>query len=179
MIELFLLALALSMDAFAVSVGLGSKKHPESRHLALLAAAYFGLFQGMLPWFGYLGGQAILGHYESALSWVAFGLLLVVGLKMIHDSLNPDDETVGRVSHRVMLVLAIATSLDALAAGFSLPLLQTDPWLSCLVIGLTTFVCSWSGVWLGRQAGIHWQHKATFAGGLVLIMIGFKILLSH
>ena len=153
--EIIALALALSMDAFAVSVGLGSRKHPEARHLAWLAAVYFGLFQGLLPWVGYLGGQAIFGRHELVLSWVAFGLLLLVGANMIRESLGPDDEPVGRVSHQVMLVLAIATSLDALAAGFSLPLFQPDPWLSCVIIGLTTYICSWLGVWLGRQANDH------------------------
>jgi putative Mn2+ efflux pump MntP len=177
MIEVILLALALSMDAFAVAVGLGSRKHPESRHLSLLAALYFGLFQGILPLFGYLGGQLILGHFTSLLNWVAFGMLMIIGLKMLHEAWLAEEQEVGYVSHRVMLMLAVATSLDALAAGFSLPLMAPSPWLSCVVIGLTTFACSWLGVQLGRKAGIHWQHKATFAGGCVLILIGIKMVL--
>ena len=179
MIEVFFLAVALSMDAFAVSIGLGSKPHARSRRLALLCAAYFGVFQGVMPLIGYLAGTSVLGWVEVYAPWIAFLLLAVIGGKMIFESFGEGvEEDIRRVSHRVMLLLALATSIDAMAAGFALTLLDVGPLLACLTIGLATAVFSWGGVAIGRRGGTWLESKAELLGGVVLVLIGLRILLA-
>ena len=179
MIEVFLLAIALSMDAFAVSIGLGSKQTHKPAALALLSGVYFGLFQALMPLIGYLGGKGLLGWVESYAPWVAFLLLLFVGGKMIYESFAEGiEEDIAAITHKVMLMLAIATSIDAMAAGFALTLLDVGPFLACLIIGLTTFAFSWGGVYIGVKSGTWLENKAELLGGIVLILIGLKILLT-
>jgi len=212
MIEVLLLAIALSMDAFAVAIGLGSKeglgsktglgskaglgpsanptpKHsqglknePQLRDLALKSACYFGVFQGLMPLVGYLAGHSVLGWVNTYADWIAFGLLLLIGAKMVFESFSEGiEEDIRQVSHRVLLTLAIATSVDALAAGFSLTLLPVNPLLACAIIGVTTFGFSWLGVYVGnhasRKSGTKLESRAELAGGVVLILIGFKFVL--
>ena len=178
MFEITILAIALSMDAFAVSVGLGSKQAKPWRVMALLAAGYFGVFQGVMPLFGYLGGRSVLGWVESFAPWIAWFLLLLIGAKMIYESLEEGNEDdIAQITHKVMFTLAIATSIDAMAAGFSLTLLPVNPLLACLIIGVVTSVFSALGVWVGKVSGTWLESKATLLGGIVLILIGFKILL--
>jgi len=179
MIEAAVLAIALSMDAFAVSVGLGAKQQPTSRKLAMQCACYFGIFQGLMPLIGYLGGEGVallIGDYTS---WLAFVLLVLIGAKMLYESFSNDaEDAVSSLSQRVMLMLAVATSIDAVAAGFSLTLLSIPPLVSCLLIALTTFLFSYVGVYIGKQSGTWLESKAELFGGLTLILIGFKLLLS-
>ncbi|MFU8765404.1 MAG: manganese efflux pump MntP family protein [Haliea sp.] len=178
MIEVFFLAIALSMDAFAVSIGLGSKPHARSRQLALLCAVYFGVFQGGMPLIGYLAGTSVLGWVDLYAPWIAFLLLALIGGKMIFESFGEGvEEEIRRVSHRVMLLLALATSIDAMAAGFALTLLDVGPLLACLIIGLATAVFSWIGVTIGRRSGTWLESKAELLGGVVLVLIGLRILL--
>jgi len=188
MIEVLLLAIALSMDAFAVSIGLGSKagsgakSQTQLRSLAFKSACYFGVFQGLMPLFGYLGGHSMLGWVEAYAHWIAFALLLLIGAKMVFESFSEGiEEDISQITHRVLLMLAIATSIDALAAGFSLTLLAVNPLLACAIIGATTFGCSWLGVYVGhhasRKSGARLESRAEMAGGVVLILIGFKFLL--
>ncbi|OEY67562.1 manganese efflux pump MntP family protein [Marinobacter sp. X15-166B] len=178
MTEVLILALALSMDAFAVSIGLGSKQAKVTRALPLQAAVYFGLFQGIMPLIGYLGGRGVLGWVEGYAQWVAFGLLMLVGGKMIYESVAEGiEEDIAQITHKVMLILAIATSIDALAAGFTLTLLAVNPFVACAIIGLTTSIFSWAGVFVGDKSGTWLESKAELLGGVVLIVIGFKILL--
>lgn len=179
MIEVILLALALSMDAFAVSIGLGSKKKTQPMSLALMAGLYFGLAQGVMPFLGYLGGKGVLGWVESYAPWIAFGLLTVMGGKMIYESFTDGvEEDIAHITHRIMLILAIATSIDAMAAGFALTLLEVGPLLACLTIAATTFVFSFAGVFVGVRSGTWLENKAELFGGVVLLLIGLKILLS-
>lgn len=179
MIEVLLLALALSMDAFAVSIGLGSKHQRKPMSLALMAGLYFGVFQGLMPLFGYLGGKGVLGWVEAAAPWVAFLLLVLIGGKMIYESFAEGvEEDIAVITHRVMLILAIATSIDAMAAGFALTLLEVAPLLACLIIGITTFLMSMVGVYIGVRSGTWLEDKAEFLGGVVLICIGLKMLFS-
>ena len=179
MIELIILALALSMDAFAVAIGLGSKRMRSSASLALIAAVYFGLFQGVMPLLGYLGGQGVFGWVEGYAPWLAFLLLLLIGGKMIYESVSEGiEEDIAIITHRVMLILAIATSVDAMAAGFTLTLLPVNPWFACALIGVTTFIFSAIGVFVGARCGTWLESKAELLGGVVLIMIGFKVLLA-
>lgn len=178
MLEVIILAVALSMDAFAVSIGLGSKKTGRAKGLAWMAGLYFGLFQALMPLIGYLGGRGVLGWIESYAHWMAFGLLTLVGGKMIYESFAEGvEEEIAIITHKVMIMLAIATSIDAMAAGFALTLLDVNPFAACLIIGVTTFGFSWTGVLIGRRSGTWLESRAELLGGAVLILIGFKILL--
>lgn len=177
MIEVLLLAFALSMDAFAVSIGLGAKQNSEYRSLALKAGLFFGVFQAIMPLLGYLGGKGVLGFVSSYASYIAFGLLLLIGAKMIYEGVNEGvEEEIAKITNKIMLTLAIATSIDAMAAGFSLMLLPLNPLLACGIIGLTTFVISFIGVYVGKLTGTWLESKAEIFGGVVLVVIGFRIL---
>ena len=179
MIEVLLLAIALSMDAFAVSIGLGSKHKLKPTSLALISGAYFGLFQALMPLIGYLGGKGVLGWVEEYASFLSFLLLVLIGVKMIYESFAEGiEEGIANLTHRVMLMLAIATSIDAMAAGFALNLLDINPFIACFIIGVTTFIFSYIGVFIGFKSGTWLESKAEFFGGVVLILIGLKILLA-
>jgi putative Mn2+ efflux pump MntP len=178
MAEVFILAVALSMDAFAVSIGLGAKHNNKTISLGIIAATYFGLFQGVMPLIGYLGGKGVLSWVESYASWIAFLLLLLIGIKMIYESFSEGiEEGIAKITHRVMFLLAIATSIDAMAAGFSLTILNVNPFIACFIIGMITFFFSGLGVYIGSKSGTYLESKAELFGGLVLILIGVKILL--
>lgn len=175
MFEVIVLAVALSMDAFAVSIGLGSKG--SVRGLGLKAGIYFGVFQGLMPFVGYLGGRGVLSRVDAYTHWIAFGLLALIGAKMIYEGMQEGiEEDIKAITHKVMLILAIATSIDAMAAGFSLTLLDVDAYLACLIIGMTTFAFSWAGVLIGKNSGTWLESRAEIFGGTVLILIGIKIL---
>jgi putative Mn2+ efflux pump MntP len=178
MIEVLILAVALSMDAFAVSIGLGSKHLQRTKSLALMAAIYFGLFQALMPMIGFLGGKGVLGWVEEYAHWIAFFLLMLIGGKMIYESVSEGiEEDIAQITHKVMLILAIATSIDAMAAGFTLTLMEVNPFLACGIIGITTFLFSWIGVFVGAKSGTWLESKAELLGGVILILIGFKLLL--
>jgi putative Mn2+ efflux pump MntP len=178
MIEVIILAIALSMDAFAVSIGLGSKRTKKTSSLALSAAIYFGLFQALMPLVGFLGGKGLLGWVEGYAHWIAFFLLMLIGGKMIYEALSEGiEEDIAQITHKVMLILAIATSIDAMAAGFTLNLLEVNALLACAIIGITTLVFSWAGTYVGAKSGTWLESKAELLGGIILMLIGFKILL--
>lgn len=178
MIEVFVLSVALSMDAFAVSIGLGSKHERKTRTLAVQAAIYFGLFQALMPLIGFFGGKGLLGWVEDYAHWIAFSLLVLVGAKMIYESVSEGiEEDIAKITHKMLLILAIATSIDAMAAGFALTLIETNPFLACAIIGVTTFIFSWLGVFVGAKSGTYLEGKAELLGGITLIIIGFKVLL--
>jgi putative Mn2+ efflux pump MntP len=177
MFEVIILAIALSMDAFAVSIGLGSKGN--TRGLGLKAGLFFGTFQALMPFIGYLGGKGVLGWVEAYAHWIAFGLLALIGAKMIYEGMQEGiEESIKEITNKMMLLLAIATSIDAMAAGFSLTLLDVNAWLACLIIGVTTFAFSWFGVLIGKSSGTWLESKVEFFGGVVLILIGIKMLMS-
>lgn len=177
MIEVLILAIALSMDAFAVSIGLGAKEN--SPGLALKAGLFFGIFQALMPFIGYMGGKSVLGWVEAYAHWIAFGLLALIGAKMIYEGLHEGiEEEISSITNKMMLILAIATSIDAMAAGFSLTLLDADPYVACITIGVTTFAFSWVGVLIGKNSGTWLEDKAEIFGGIVLVLMGFKILLA-
>ena len=168
MIEVLILAIALSMDAFAVSIGLGAKKNTSG--LALKAGLFFGIFQALMPFIGYLGGKGILGWIEAYAHWVAFGLLMLIGTKMIYEGFQEGiEEDITSITNKMMLILAIATSIDAMAAGFSLTLLNTNPYIACLTIGIVTFFFSVVGLIIARNSGTRLESKAEIFGGAVLI----------
>jgi len=178
MFEVLILAVALSMDAFAVSIGLGSKHVQKTTSLGILAAIYFGVFQALMPLIGFLGGKGVLGWVENYAHWIAFLLLVLIGGKMIYESLTEGiEDDIAQITHKILLVLAIATSIDAMAAGFTLTLLEVNPFIACAIIGITTFLFSWVGVFVGAKSGTWLESKAELLGGIILILMGFKVLL--
>jgi len=175
--EVIILALALSMDAFAVSIGLGSKRTKKTVSLAVMAGVYFGTFQALMPLLGYMGGIGFFSWAEAYAPWIAFFLLVLIGSKMIYESFSEGiEQDIAKITHRIMLVLAIATSIDAMAAGFSLTILEVNPFLACVIIGVTTLFFSWIGVFIGAKSGTWLESKAELFGGIVLILIGLKML---
>lgn len=178
MLEVIVLAIALSMDAFAVSIGLGVKKKSNIKILAIKAGIFFGIFQAIMPLIGYLGGIGLKEYISGYDSIIAFVLLLVIGSKMIYEALQENiEDQLSIISNKILLTLAIATSIDAMATGFTLHLFDLNPIFSLILIGITTFIFSIFGVYLGSKGGEKYESKAEILGGIILILIGTKILL--
>ena len=178
MLDVLILSIALSMDAFAVSIGLGTKQPSTLNKLALKVAVYFGLFQGAMPLFGYFSGKGLSNWVNDYAPWIAFILLLLIGGKMIYESfVEGIEEDIAQITHRVLLTLAIATSIDAMAAGYAITLMNVNIFIACLMIGFTTFCFSWLGVKIGSKNMSYLESKMELIGGIVLIIIAFKILL--
>ncbi len=183
--ELVLLAVALSMDAFAVSLckGLSMPKLRWGR--AFIIAASFGAAQALMPLIGFLIGTQFKQWIEAVDHWIAFLLLAYIGGKMLYDALRGGSEGESadacgdRLDIRDLLMLTIATSIDALAVGVTFAFLSVAIVPSVSLIGVTTFLISLGGVWLGNRFGARWSKQAEIAGGAVLILIGLKILLEH
>ena len=183
-VELLLTAIALSMDAFAVSVckGLGMRRMRYDQ--ALVISLYFGVFQALMPLIGWLLGTSFSRYIQAFDHWIAFVLLAFLGGKLLwdvfHEKEDGEQESAERrLDHRELFMLAIATSIDALAVGIAFACLDVNIWSSISIIGVTTLVISFAGVWIGNRFGNRFQKKAEIAGGLVLILIGVKILAEH
>lgn len=178
--ELFVIALGLSMDAFAVSVCKGlSVRRCSIKHM-LICGLYFGLFQGGMPLIGYILGSQFESLVSAIAPYIAFALLALIGYNMIREARDPDEETVDDdFSMKAMIPLAIATSIDALAIGVSFAFLQVNIVSAVSFIAVTTFVCCLIGVKIGSIFGSKYKQGAEFFGGLVLILMGFKILMEH
>ena len=178
-VELFLIAVGLSMDAFAVSVCKGlSVRKIRPIHL-LLAGLYFGGFQFLMPVLGWLLGVRFEHLIQSVDHWIAFGLLSVIGLGMIRESRSGAEELNDDFGFRTMLLLAVATSIDALAVGVTFAFLQVRILPAAGLIGVTTFLLSALGIRIGSVFGARFKSGAELAGGVILILIGVKILLEH
>ncbi|MDO5402899.1 MAG: manganese efflux pump MntP family protein [Eubacteriales bacterium] len=179
-IELFLLAIGLSMDAFAVSICKGlSLKKLEVKH-ALLAGLYFGGFQALMPVAGFFAGSYFADIISSYDHWVVFILLLLIGGNMVRESFDSDEEKLNdSFSFKAMLLLAVATSIDALAVGVSFAFLQVNIITAAAFIGVVTFTLSAIGIKIGNIFGTRYKSKAELAGGIILILIGLKVLLEH
>jgi putative Mn2+ efflux pump MntP len=180
-LSIILIALALAMDAFAVSISSGiAIKRMHVRH-AFLIASFFGVFQGLMPFLGWHAGQGVKRFITGWDHWVAFGLLAVVGTKMIYDAVRPKEEErqFDPLNIYVLFVLAIATSIDALAVGFTLSFVDVGIVLPVLVIGAVTFVMSFIGTYTGKVFGHLLESKVEMAAGVLLIGIGLKILIQH
>ena len=180
-IELLLIAIGLSMDAFSVSICKGLTTKRFSWRMALVCGLWFGVFQALMPTIGYFLGAQFQEMIEAYDHWIAFGLLALIGANMIREALSKKEEesTNGALDFKTMLLLAIATSIDALAVGVSFACIQVKLWSSVLVIGLTTFVFSVLGVKIGNVFGSKYEKSAGIIGGIILILIGLKILLEH
>ncbi len=180
-LTLILTAIALSMDAFAASLSCGCTMDDFVHSHCFLTAFLFGLFQALMPLIGWFGASFLQGPWiESANHWIAFGLLAFIGVKMIWESLHPDGECKDPedVFHiKNLLILAVATSIDALAVGISFSFLGYSILLAAPVIGLTTFIISYTGVHAGHRLSHLFGERMETVGGMVLILIGVKILI--
>jgi len=179
-IELLLIAIGLSMDAFSVSICKGLTTKKFSWRMALVCGLWFGFFQALMPIIGYFLGAQFQEMIEAYDHWIAFGLLFLIGANMIREAVWGKEESQdGSLGFKTMLLLAIATSIDALAVGVSFACIRVKLWSSVIVIGLTTFAFSVLGVKIGNVFGSKYEKSAEIIGGIMLILIGLKILLEH
>ena len=184
-IEFFLTGIGLSMDAFAVAIckGLGMRK--VNYRQMLLIALFFGGFQALMPLLGWLLGRQFEQYITSVDHWIAFALLVLIGANMLREARKGDDTTDAETVYDAplplgqLLLMAIATSIDALAVGISFAFLGVNIWLAIAIIGTTTFLISAAGVFIGNRFGNRYEKRATTAGGIILILLGVKILLEH
>ena len=181
LIELFILAVGLSMDAFAVAVCKGLSMRQLNKKHAVLIGLYFGGFQAAMPLLGYYLGYHFKDAIVSVDHWVAFILLAIIGANMVKESLTPceEEELDPSVDFKTMVTLAVATSIDALAVGVTFSFLQVRIAAAVCFIGVTTFCLSIAGVKAGNIFGMKYKSKAEMAGGVILILIGIKILCDH
>ena len=178
--DIFVIAVGVSMDAFAVSVCKGLCLKKFSLKVAIICGLYFGLFQALMPVAGYYLAASFESLVVSIDHWIAFILLLFIGGNMIREALSGERESVtDGTEFKEMLLLAIATSIDALAVGVTFAFLQMNLWGAVSLIGVTTFAFSVAGVALGRKFGTWLGNRAQIVGGTILILIGTKILLEH
>ena len=178
---IILIAVGLSMDAFAVSITLGlSDKNPKIIEF-FIPGIYFGFFQSLMPFIGFFVGTYFSGKIENMDHWVAFVFLGFIGGKMIKDSFSKNDEKINENPfHPVkMLLLAIATSIDALAVGITFAFFRINIFMAIAIIGSTTFLISICGVKVGNMFGLRFKSKAEFIGGVILVAIGIKLLVEH
>ena len=177
-LELFILAVGLSMDAFAVSICKGlSLGKIQKKHMAI-AGAWFGGFQALMPLIGYFAGRFFAEKLTQYDHWVAFILLLFIGGSMIKESLGEEEESNDAMDIKTMFLLAVATSIDALAVGVTFAFLKVATIPAVVFIGVVTFVCSAIGIKIGSIFGTKYKSKAELCGGIILILIGLKILLE-
>ena len=177
---LFIIAVGLSMDAFAVAIckGLAMQKAPLKK--AAIVGLWFGGFQALMPAIGYVLGSQFESYITSIDHWIAFILLSIIGGNMIKEALSEDKEPASAsLAFKEMLLLALATSIDALAVGVTFAFLQVQIVAAVLFIGTITFMLSTIGVKIGNIFGCRYKSKAEFAGGIILILMGLKILLEH
>lgn len=182
--ELLLLAAGLAMDAFAVAVceGVGMKKFNWKR--AFIIALFFGGFQALMPLIGWVLGTGFEKYITAFDHWIAFGLLVFLGIKMLVEGIRKKEENnccreEDKLNLKQLFIMAVATSIDALAVGITFAFLQTEIISAISVIGALTFAISFSGVFIGSKAGTKFSNRAEIAGGVILILIGVKILLEH
>lgn len=181
LLTIFLIALALSMDAFAVSIASGIALKKLRIEHALTIALWFGIFQAVMPLIGWIGGVSLRDLLSGFDHWVVFGLLLFIGAKMIWEAfrIEPIERETNPLDIRILFTLSLATSMDALATGVSFALLDIPVVLPVVIIGAVTFLVSFAGVWIGDKGGHFFGKKMEIAAGVILIVIGVKVLMSH
>ena len=187
---IFMLGVGLSMDAFAVSICKGLSMPKLTLPKCLIVGTWFGFFQGLMPMIGYFLGHHFEHYVDTFSSWIAFALLLIIGINMIREAFSEEDsESDDGLGFKTMFVLAVATSIDALAIGITfscIPVAMTaalsnlaNTFLACLLIACTTFLISVAGVKIGNVFGTRYQKRAEILGGVILIFLGVKILIEH
>lgn len=180
LIELFLIAIGLSMDAFAVSVCKGLAMPKCTFKKAAIVGLWFGGFQALMPAIGYILGAQFQEAIASIDHWIAFVLLALIGGNMIHEALDNDEEEAdASLDVKTMFFLAVATSIDALAIGITFAFLKVNIIPAVCFIGIVTFIISFAGVKIGNVFGARYKNKAEIVGGVILILLGLKILLEH
>jgi manganese efflux pump family protein len=177
-ISIIFLAIALSMDAFSVSITRGLTLKCNIKH-ALIIALFFGGFQALMPVLGWLSGIKLQYLVSTFAPWIAFILLAIIGVRMIYEALSADEDVCNVFSFKELLILSIATSIDAFAVGVTFAFLNTSILIPVIIIGLVTFALSFIGVYIGKNIGHLFENKIEIIGGLILIIIGFKILLEN
>ena len=179
-VEILLIAIGLGMDSFAVSKCKGLSMKKMSWKKALKIGLYFGIFQALMPAIGYLLGTNFESFITSIDHWIAFILLGIIGINMIKEAFSEDCEKINDdVDFKTMCVLGIATSIDALAIGITFAFLKVNLILALIIIGIVAFTLSFFGVKIGNVFGDKYQKKAEILGGIILILMGLKILLEH
>jgi putative Mn2+ efflux pump MntP len=181
LLSLIFLALGLAMDAFAVSVALGLKIPVKDKwKIALKAGLFFGIAQGVMPLIGWILGNGFSSYIEKFDHWIAFILLSIIGGKMIYEAIHPDEDEDDEAdtSMKRMFILAIATSIDALAVGVTVSLLDANIWLAITLIGVITFILSFIGSIIGAKIGSKFEKKAELVGGVVLVLLALKFLIE-
>ena len=180
LIELFLIAVGLSMDAFAVSVCKGLAMPKCTFKKAAIVGLWFGGFQALMPAIGYILGAQFQEAIASIDHWIAFVLLALIGGNMIHEALDNDEEEAdASLDVKTMFLLAVATSIDALAIGITFAFLKVSIIPAVCFIGIVTFIISFAGVKIGNVFGARYKNKAEIVGGVILILLGMKILIEH
>ncbi len=181
--ELFLLAIGLSMDAFAVSICKGLSMKKATLKAGAVCGVWFGGFQALMPLAGFFLGAMFAGKIEAFDHWIAFGLLAIIGINMLKEAFGKCSDCENHdadLSVKTMFVMAVATSIDAMAVGISLAMAgNVNIWYAITLIGVITFVMSAIGVKIGNVFGSRFEKKAQIAGGVILILLGAKILLEH
>lgn len=178
-LELVAIALGLSMDAFAVAVSKGLCLRRAGCRNAFITGLFFGGFQAFMPLIGYFLGNQFEGYLTSVDHWIIFALLALIGTNMILESKNEKKEKHDTLNLKNLTILSLATSIDALAVGITFAFLHINILAGVIVIGLITFILSFAGVRLGSAFGAKFRSKAEVAGGIILLLIGTKILLEH
>ena len=179
-LEIFLIGVGLAMDAFAVAVCKGLSMKQIKINKSIIVGGYFGIFQGLMPIIGYILGVSFQEIITKVDHWISFILLAVIGINMIKDSFSKETENLNdRTNFKTMLPLSIATSIDALAIGITFAFLKVNIIIAALIITITTFLISIIGVIIGNKVGNKFEKKAEFFGGIILLIIGIKILLEH
>jgi len=182
LIELLLVSVSLSMDAFAVALCKGLSMKKLNMRNALIIALFFGGFQAAMPFIGWLLGKQFAQFITGFDHWIIFGLLVLIGGKMVYEAFSAEDCPAGSgdvIKVKELVLLSMATSIDALAVGVSFAFLQVQILPAILLIGIITLVISLIGVIIGNRFGVHFQKKAELSGGIILILIGIKILFDH
>ena len=177
---IIILSIGLGMDAFAVSVCKGVSFKKSNLKKSIIVASYMGIFQAIMPVIGYFLGMSFADKITSIDHWLAFALLLVIGIKMIKEALSTEKEVINdKVDFKEMIILAIATSIDALAVGITFAFLNVNLWFAVSLIGMITFLLCFVGTKIGSIFGDKYENKAELVGGLILILLGIKIVLEH
>jgi putative Mn2+ efflux pump MntP len=181
LVTVIIIAVGLAMDTFAVSIVSGAAYKRLNIKYALRMALFFGGFQALMPAIGALAGMGVEKYIADYDHWVAFALLIIIGCKMIYESfkIKPSNENFDPSNLPVVLVLSIATSIDALAIGITLPLLKMPVAAAVVIIGIVTFIISYLGSLIGKKIGHFFENKIEAVGGLILIALGAKILFEH
>ena len=179
--EIFLIALSMAMDAFAVCLGAGTQERTSGPRPTFRLAFHFGLFQFLMPVVGRFAGTTILRYISAYDHWVAFGLLAFVGVRMVRSGFSGAEETYKNDPSRgwTLVLLSIAVSIDALAIGLSLGLIGVTIWYPAVVIGVVTGLVAWFGLRLGNKLGRKFGKRMEIIGGIILILIGVRIVLAH